>query len=257
MLLERDLSLGKLARKLALDMRPSKSDEWLPREYLGLNGFRLTEEPRRRRKVLFLGGLREWGDVRLSLCPRLQWLFHESDNVVMSLGSPIGRSAGGKKGTNIDVERFFEFCEGIIPEKLVFLLPEPAMGALLLGETLAAIEAVGARSAFYSEMLRLGQGLFMGMTGPGGQASCQVSGQKALLRFGLGEGAALPIAIRQSVIQSDRLGGFAGRDSRRESSVMLQVDFAQFEDWEIERVRWDPLRQAPRGGGRLIACQRI
>lgn len=223
----------------------------MPKEYLSFEGFRLTEEPRKRVKVLFLGGIQAWGDQDLKLCPKLEWLFHESDKVIASIHSPIVEGiAANKRKRFIDAENFVNLCEGLIPEKIHFILPDELIGPLALG-TIAAVEKTGAHCSFSSEMIRLEQGIFLKYSG----TKCEVKAERDLACFETAPGKYRPIAInKEKVLKAQGLGSFVTGDESGPCGIFTQVEFVQYENWEIERVRWESLNQTRLQRTRTISC---
>ena len=252
MLLKTDPALSKLARNLALGIQKSV-DGSLPREYLNLEGFRLTQEPRRRSTGLFLGSLSAWGGENLKLCPKMEFLFHESDFVVANLQSPVCRNLSSlKKKDFIDAAEFENFCLNLIPEKLLFILEERQVTGALGAETLNAVERVGARAVLSSEMIRLEQGLFFQPLRGGGS---RVKAQRDLAEMGCAQTRKNPIMMAKRKLDAQGLGRFVAMgETYGEEGALVQVEFAQFHGWEIERVRWESLKQKRTPGGWMITC---
>ena len=237
----------RLAKSLALGLG-EEAETSIPNEYLSLDGFRLTEDPRRKLKVLFLGGFQAWGDYKLRLCPRGEWLFHESDKVFINLKSPISRGViGSKRKLFINAECFLDFCNQVIPEKIHFIIGHENLGPLA-AETLSWIEAVGAHADFTPDFVRLEQGLFLKCHGD----RCDVKAHRDLAQMEIAPGDYRPIRIKDKKLEALGLGSFVSPEDAGPRGMLTQVEFSQYDDWEIERVRWEPLRHGRAQGTRMI-----
>lgn len=248
MLLKSETNLSRMARMLAKEIENNPEGS-IPKEYLNLEGFRLTQEPKRRKSALFLGSFEAWGNEDLKLCPKTEFLFHESDVVITRLKSPVCRSVGaGKRKKFIDAAEFEKFCSNLIPEKIVFVIEDELLGPLAL-ETIQAVKRAGARAIFNAEVARLDQGLFYRSL----DSVCQIKAQRDLAEIGLGRGERSSLYMAKRKLRSESLGSFISSSEGGEHGIVAQVEFAQFEEWEIERARWECLRQSRAPGGWMIS----
>ncbi|MBC74498.1 MAG: hypothetical protein CME64_00625 [Halobacteriovoraceae bacterium] len=235
---------------------PSESqieDMSIPKEYLDFEGFRLTESPVEKLKILFLGDFCGLGSERIKLSPKYEWMFHESDKVVINLKAPISIY---DEDDSISAKSFLDFCDQIIPEKVFFNLCSEYFKSLdedLLKETLGIIESVGATScgAMVGRDKKLSNGLFLSV----GKGVCHVKGTKSsLASFGNNLQRMAPIQINNKALDARSLGCFvSSTKSKRNGGLMAQIEFAKYEDWMIRKVIWEGLQQqTSRNGARLV-----
>ncbi len=179
-----------------------------------------------------------WGDYKIRLCPRLEWIFHESDLVVMNLDGQIASGAfGALTRQHISLGAFNDLCEQIIPEKLNIMMGGSLTDSKASG-TLRAIDYLGARPIIASEMVRLSQGLFLEVQ----RHACEVRAQKDLARLEMGEGRYKRIHLRNKKLLADNLGSFiSGKDN--DLGMAAQLEFSLYDDWLLERVKWFPLKR--------------
>lgn len=245
--MQTDQNILKLGRAIGLGLRESENT-CIPKDYLNIEGFRLREEPRRRSKVLFLGAMEAWGEQELKIGPKVQWLFHESDQVIIHLRSPIVKDVPGHRRKHyIELRRFELFCESFIPEKVRFILGEGLIGSLGLS-TIKYIESFGAHGAFSNEMLRLDQGLFLKSR----EGLCEVKAQKDLASIAASPGERRSIQMENGRLNAQGLGSFVSREGRDSIGIYSQIEFAQYEQWKIEKIRWEHLKQEASHGCRII-----
>lgn len=245
----RDYTLKTLAKSLQIG--PALSCKNIPRDFLNLDGFRLSESPKKTSKVMFLGMMLPWGDVDLKICPRLQWMMDESDLSVISLGAEISTGIYGAVTRKfIGKKRFESFMEQLSPEKTIFIAPSNLNTPEGL-KSLAIIEEFGAKIAFASDMIRLQQGLFMEV----GTFGCEIKAKSDLAKITMNSSESKPIYMEKSTLRAQNLGSFSEVVSDTNTpGKIAQIEFALYDQWKLERVRWDRILQSNLGGYRLISC---
>lgn len=249
MYLENPESLNSLAKSLSL-LGGTRENESLPRDFLNLDGFKLNQAPKRKLRALFLGAVSPWGEQKVRLCPRLEWIFHESDLVVVNLKGHIASGAiGSLTRQHISLGAFNDLCEQLIPEKLHVM-----MGASLVDSkaenTLRAIDYLGAKPILASEMVRLSQGLFLEVQ----RHACEVRAQKDLARLEMGSGKFERIHIRNKKMLADNLGNFISTKDQ-DMGMAAQLEFSLYDDWLLERVKWHPLQSQKSSSFKTISAR--
>ncbi|MCO4754067.1 MAG: hypothetical protein KC478_06275 [Bacteriovoracaceae bacterium] len=228
-------------------------DSSIPKEYFDFDGFRLTEPPREKLKVLFLGDFGDIGEQRVKLAPKFEWLFCESDTVVINLKSGISIYPDESM---ISSESFLDFCDQIIPEKVIFNLCSDYFvdcDPTVLQETLGIIESVGARSC--GSMLGTASPIAKELILKIEKGSCRVeSTNNTLAVFGNNSQGLAPIQVINRVVNAESLGCFVSKaKSKRNRGLMTQIEFARYEKWTVRRVVWESLRQqTSHNGSRLV-----
>ncbi|MBG59056.1 MAG: hypothetical protein CMJ16_01220 [Peredibacter sp.] len=236
-----------------LPFESSVRDQSIPKEYLDFEGFRLTEPPQEKIKILFLGDLCDVGEQRIKLSPKFEWLFHESDKIVINLKAPI--SYYGEEQT-LSAKSFLDFCEQVIPEKIVFNLCSGHFSSCeedLTRETLGIIESVGADScgAMLGNGRELTRELFLSVE----SGVCHIKNNKKILAsFGNNSQELAPIQIVNKALSAKSLGCFVSKArSKRSEGLMAQIEFAKYENWMLRKVVWEGLRQqTSSNGARLV-----
>lgn len=251
MILENPEALNSLAKSISL-LGANRGNGSIPNDFLNLDGFRLNATPKKKLRTLFLGAVSPWGDQKVRLCPRLEWIFHESDLVVMNLKGQIASgSLGSLTRQHISLSSFSDLCEQIIPEKLHVM-----MGASLTDNkaenTIRAIDYLGAKPILASEMVRLDQGLFLEVQ----RHACEVRAQKDLARLEMGAGNCERIHIRNKKMLADNLGSFISA-KEQDSGMAAQLEFSLYDDWLLERVKWYPLMTSKNASIKTVSCKPV
>ncbi|MEX0799007.1 MAG: hypothetical protein WD025_06165 [Bacteriovoracaceae bacterium] len=240
---------------MPLDLEPSLETLSIPKDYICLEGFRLTEKPSRSFKALFLGSMGALGDQKVRLCPRLEWLFHESDKVVIGLDSFIGAASSKTSLKNNIQERVFQhFCEQVIPEKILFNVKNRDFSGHFASRSPAALRTLDIAKHAGAEVtgvngedvFRLAKKLYFHSLN--GRSLVQGARQGAgsledLMYIGENQKTALPVQMRRRKLSARSLGIFAERGkSLSNDGLALQVEFAFYREWRVERVSWRRLR---------------
>lgn len=121
----------------------------IPKEYINLDGFRITEEPHRKLKVTFLGDMMGVGIRDITICENLKKRINASDYTVINLSSVITNEYSmvlERQHTHPQI--FLKFCDQLPMEKIIFSLANNHImdfGKNGLQNTIIQLRRVGAK----------------------------------------------------------------------------------------------------------------
>ena len=121
----------------------------IPKDYIHLDGFRITEKAKQSLKITFLGDMMGVGIRDISLCDALKERINNSDFTVINLSSVITNDYSmvlEKQHTHPQI--FLNFCDQLPMEKVIFSLANNHIldfGTNGLQNTLIQLRRVGAK----------------------------------------------------------------------------------------------------------------
>lgn len=124
-------------------------EDSIPQKYINLDGFRITEEPKQRLKITFLGDMMGVGIRDIKICDTLRKRIEDSDYTVINLSSVITNDHSmviEKQHTHPQI--FLKFCDQLPMEKIIFSLANNHImdfGKNGLNNTIIQLRRVGAK----------------------------------------------------------------------------------------------------------------